>query len=114
MNESESPSTSGVECIYSTRVPAREAQAKFIAERFAKYAGVKLRPRPALPDNETPQGMPKPNGNEGLPILRDTTPPAFLLEMGFISNERDVRTVRTKGATALLQVIRDINAEGVV
>jgi hypothetical protein len=40
-----------------------------------------------------------------LGIIRDTTPWAFLIELGFISNPSDLATVRRTGATALLQVI---------
>jgi len=40
-----------------------------------------------------------------LGIIRDTTPWAFLIELGFITNTSDLATVRKTGSTALLQVI---------
>ena len=40
-----------------------------------------------------------------LGIIRDTTPWAFLIELGFMSNPSDLATIRRTGANALLQAI---------
>jgi N-acetylmuramoyl-L-alanine amidase len=106
MNSAESKSATGVECIFSEDSPAeRKRQADLLGSEFAKAVGLPY--RRTLSDHQTPAGK-----LNGLPILRDTKCAAFLLEMGFITNESDCRKVQELGPTALAHAISMLRAEG--
>jgi N-acetylmuramoyl-L-alanine amidase len=110
----------GAEVVYAHNAPdLRRVQAKVLADTYAKYVG--LPSRGALKDTDTPAGKPRilPDGTkiQGLPILRDTNIPAFLFELGFITNTKDRDRVQSQGGSSLgmaIRKLRDTNWEEVL
>lgn len=106
MNEGP-PKASGVEVVYTYASPTpelRKAQAEAIGKKAASYMGLPF--RGTILDSETPNGRQKESGRKGLPMLRDSNMPAFILELGFITNKTDLAKVRKKGGTAIAEAIR--------
>jgi N-acetylmuramoyl-L-alanine amidase len=102
MNAAEAQSASGVEVVYAHNgPPSRAAQAEKIGRLLAEELGLKF--RRALVDLDTPAGK-----KNGLPILRDTVRPAFLIEFGFITNPADRKRVRERGRKGLARVINNL------
>ena len=79
---------SGVEVVIAN--PARKEEARVFGEAFADYTFSHL--RRVLVDTETPRGR--------VGILH-TPPPAYLLEMGFVTNKDDVERVEKYGRQAV-------------
>lgn len=99
MNAAISKAATGVEVVISQLAPpSRKIQAKTMAGVLSEVLG--LRNRGVLLDGQTVKG-----GRNGLAIVRDTLCPAFLLELGFISNEGDIAAVRERGADAVEKAI---------
>ena len=93
----------GVEVIHAHTAPMeRAAQATLVANVCAHVMGIPC--RGVRLDTDTPAGA-----RNGLAILRDTTCPALLVELGFITNKTDVERVRLKGTLAICESIRKIN-----
>jgi N-acetylmuramoyl-L-alanine amidase len=93
------PSATGVEVIVAaTAATERFEQAKGIATALSAHLG--LRNRGVLADIMTDNGRKK-----GLTVLRKTKMPAFLLELGFVTNKNDVALVLERGADAILAAI---------
>lgn len=74
----------------------RYHEAQEIAKILAQVLG--LPNRGVITDRKTPRGS--------IAIVEKTNPPAFLLELGNIQNERDALTVRECGAQAVIAVIK--------
>jgi N-acetylmuramoyl-L-alanine amidase len=109
LNSANSAAATGVECIYAHNAPAiRATQALYLANTFASLAG--LVSRGAKADILTPKGEQRASG-QGLPVLRDSRPPAFLLEAGFISNQENVQILREKGGPALAETLQKFIAK---
>jgi N-acetylmuramoyl-L-alanine amidase len=95
-NASDNPNSTGTEVIYSATAPvARLHEADNISRIVAGKLG--LTNRGAKIDSETPR--------KKIAILRETKAPALLIELGFITNENDVRAVRECGAEAVIAAI---------
>jgi N-acetylmuramoyl-L-alanine amidase len=115
MNEGP-PAASGVEVVYPAITPSiREYQASQLAKEFAARVGLPVRHSEGkypgtVKDSETPQGAK--NGGAGLPMLRKTKCPAFILEAGFISNHNDTDAVMERGGSALALSLRKLWEEG--
>jgi N-acetylmuramoyl-L-alanine amidase len=104
MNASDNPQATGLEVVVNYRTwPFRSRQGREMGEFLAERMG--LRFRGVVKDCDTPAGREKPNGNKGLPILRDTNVPAFLIELGFVSNPSDVEAVKKHAPAALNELI---------
>ena len=101
LNSSSNPSTSGVEVLYSHSVPARRRVAAAIAEAVAATLG--LPNRGAKSDRDSSRGS--------IAILNRTECPAYLIEMGFVTNPEDVLRVRECGVDALIAAISVIAKE---
>ena len=99
------PKSTGTEVVYSYDAPPeRRQEAARIAEFVSRKLGIPN--RGSVIDTDTPNGKPRPNGTKGLPILRDTSLPAFILELGFISNQKELQLVKKKGGQAIAELIR--------
>lgn len=106
MNSSENPAATGTEVLVShLSSKARFAQAATISQVIAEHIGLKN--RGAKIDT---MAAPK-AGTTGLPILRDTKVPAFLIELGFISNKTDLVRVWTKGEGAIAAAVRALRGD---
>jgi N-acetylmuramoyl-L-alanine amidase len=92
---------SGVEVVFHWDAGAeRKRMAEAFGRKFASYC--KLPFRRAITDLETPAGE-----KSGLPMLRDTKMPAYILEMGFINNPLDAIAIQERGAEALVWAIEE-------
>lgn len=82
----------GCEVLYAgNSSPERKEQAALLSASLAR--GLGLKDRGAKPDSYTRHGS--------LPLLRRTSIPAFLLELGFIDNPKDVSRVLDHGPDAI-------------
>ncbi len=101
------PQAHGVEVVYHYAAnQLRRNQAFDIGQAFADSLGIRF--RRVLTDTETPAGIPRKGKKAGLPILRDTICPAFILEAGFITNEVDRHALLARGHYALTILINKI------
>lgn len=99
MNAAADHGATGVEIVVSETAPVeRRRQAAVMVEALSRSLG--LRNRGVKLDVDTPKGA-----KRGLPIVRDTRCPAFLLEVGFISNPKDIAAVLEGGADAVRDAI---------
>lgn len=89
---------SGNEVFYHGGYPELKVKADKISKVLEKWMGVIS--RWGKPDTATRFGR--------LGFCRDTTPLAYLLELGFITNMDDVDDVWVKGAAALTTVINTV------
>lgn len=101
MNSSENETATGVEVLYSHGVPGRKEVAAAISRAVSGVLG--LVDRGAKSDRESARGS--------IAILNKTDCPAYLLEIGFVSNAGDVKAVREKGHDALVTAIATIAKE---
>lgn len=101
MNSSGSEKASGVEVIYSHFAPHRRAKAERISKIVAATLG--LPDRGPKTDRESQRGS--------LAILNRTDCPAYLLEIGFVTNPEDVLRVRECGVDALIAAIGQIQKD---
>lgn len=92
MNDAEDAKASGVEVYYSKRTPQHKADAEKILKAIADY--LDLPARGAFPSNHSQ--------HSSLAILDDTKPEAYLVEIGFVSNGKDVAVVKQCGAGAVV------------
>lgn len=96
MNSAESESASGTEVIIDNRAPVeRYHEAQEIARIVSGVLGIPN--RGVKTDRETPR--------KSIAIVEDTRPPAFLVELGFVTNPRDVQAVEACGAQAVIAAI---------
>lgn len=106
MNAAVDPAATGVEVLIAlTSPPERRAEALVVVQEAAET--LKLRNRGLKFDVESVKGKLR-----GLPIVRSTHCPAFLLEMGFISNRNDVAAVEARGAEAIRNAVLALKEEG--
>jgi hypothetical protein len=99
MNSAESESATGTEVIVDNRAGAeRYHEAQNISRIVAGVLG--LPDRGAKTDRETPR--------KSIAIVEDTRPPAYLIELGFVTNPRDVQAVEACGAQAVIAAINAI------
>lgn len=106
MNAAETPEASGVEVLIALASPAeRRAEALLLARELSQT--LRLKNRGLKFDVESVKGA-----GRGLPIVRDTSCPAFLLELGFISNKNDVAAVEARGAEAIRNAVLALKEEG--
>jgi N-acetylmuramoyl-L-alanine amidase len=102
LNESDSEKASGVEVVVAgTASPERYAQARALGTTVAQELRLKF--RRVIADTETPRGR--------IGILRQTDIPAFVLELGFVSNQNDVLNVKKYGRQAVCEGIRALAGE---
>lgn len=101
MNSAENENASGTEVIYSAAAPHRRDVAAKISKAVAATLGTI--DRGPKSDKESARGS--------LAILNRTACPAYLIEMGFVSNSDDVRKVRECGMDAVIEAIRVIEEE---
>jgi N-acetylmuramoyl-L-alanine amidase len=103
MNAADSEKASGTEVIVDDRAGiARYHEAQNISRIVAGVLG--LPDRGAKTDIEGPRGS--------IAIVEDTNPPAYLVELGFVTNEGDVRAVEACGVEAVIAAIDAIVAAG--
>lgn len=101
MNSADDPAVSGTEVLYGGNAPvSRLRDADEVSRIVAGKLGLKN--RGAKVDTETPR--------KRIAILRDTDPPALLIELGFITNPNDVKAVRECGAEAVIAAINALVA----
>jgi N-acetylmuramoyl-L-alanine amidase len=99
MNSSDNPNATGTEVVYGGNAPAsRLRQADELSRVVSGVLG--LPNRGPLIDTATPR--------KKIALLRRTKAPALLIELGFITNENDVRAVRECGAEAVIAAINAI------
>lgn len=97
MNSAISAKARGVEVVIADGAPAARAeQAAMIAEIVAKSLRIPLRSKPVIREADTPR--------KRLAAVRDTRCPAFILEIGFLSNPDDRRAVLMRGICAVGEV----------
>lgn len=100
LNSSPSSKATGTEVVIArTAPPARLEQAKVLGQEIARV--LRLPWRGVVYDDETPNGK-----GAGLLVLRGTKAPAFLIEFGFISNQKDREAVIARGIQSLAEGIR--------
>lgn len=96
MNSSENPAMSGVLVVVDNGAPSdRHRTAMQISRILAGILGIP--DRGVLLDSETPR--------RSIAIVEKTRPPAYLIELGFVTNPQDVQAVATCGAQAVIAVI---------
>lgn len=88
----------GAEVLYAATVPQRADDAARLAASYCRWSGLKN--RGAKPDTSSQHPR--------LAVLRDTKCPAFLWELGFINNPKDVQRVISRGGSSVLQAYRDV------
>ena len=89
--DSASPDASGSTIFYETGNGGAGNFAETLLQKVT--AVLKLNSRGARPDSQTSHGR--------LGIIRDTVCPAWLLELGFLSNVSDLNSIRARGADAI-------------
>ncbi len=93
--DSATPAASGATMFYLTESEFAKNGATKMVERYAETVGIKS--RGAKGDTTNRHGR--------LAIIRDTKPLAFLLEMGFITNNRDLTQVRVNAAQGIQHAV---------
>jgi hypothetical protein len=101
MNSADSEEASGVEVLYSHAVPARRRVAAEISRVIAN--ALCLPDRGPKSDRQSARGA--------IAILNKTECPAYLIEMGFVTNPEDVERVRESGVAALISALEVIARE---
>lgn len=105
LNASTNPKATGSEVLIALTAPdERRAQALVIAREL--HETLNIPDRGLKFDVEAAKGW-----NRGLPILRKTLKPAFLLELGFITNPIDVVAVEAHGAQAIRNAVSALKEE---
>ena len=98
LNASNDRTVEGSEIWYYGGSPNSEELAMDLAEKQSKV--LRNRNRGAKPDTNNRHGR--------LGIIRDTKPWAFLTEMAFISNTKDLAKARNHGTEALIRLVDTI------
>lgn len=93
--DSASPQAEGATMFYYAGDEKSKDMAESFIDVYTKETGIKK--RKSLGDTQNRHGR--------LGIIRDTKPRAFLIELGFISNEKDLAIVREKSVDALCNSI---------
>ena len=91
------PIARGLEGWYGTGKASGRALADILVNTLAETTGLPLRSKPLLPSNLDRLGR--------LAILDDTIPTACLLELGFVTNARDVLAMQAR--SSFVEGIRD-------
>lgn len=101
MNASTNAASTGVEVIYCDTAPDIRAH---LSEKLANTvaAALKLKSRGAIEDARTPR--------KKIGILHQVKIPAYLLEIGFLTNPKDLESVRKFGSLAICEGIRVLYA----
>lgn len=96
MNEAKDPEWGGTLVVIDNNAkPERYHEAMEIARIVSGVLGIPN--RGVLLDSKTPR--------KSIGIVEDTDMPAFLIELGFVTNAKDVAAVETCGAQAIIAVI---------
>jgi len=105
LNSATSPLATGSEVLIALTSPEiRRAQALVICREL--HETLNIRDRGLKFDVESVKGA-----GRGLPILRNVFGPAFLLELGFISNTNDVMAIEAHGAKAIRNAVIALKEE---
>lgn len=97
MNDSGGKGASGCEVIIAaTAPPERREEAQTIVDTVSSRLGIPN--RGVKLDSETPR--------KRLPLLRNTTAPAYILECGFVDSDKDVAAIRQRGVSAIAAALR--------
>lgn len=95
-NEAKDPEWGGTLVVIDNKAPAeRYHEAMEIARIVSSVLGIPN--RGVLLDSKTPR--------KSIGIVEDTDPPAYLIELGFVTNSADVKAIETCGAEAIIAVI---------
>ena len=95
MNAAENDTASGTEVLYSHAAPKNKPVAADMSKAVAETLG--LKDRGAKSSSDSARGH--------LAILDKTNPPAFLVELGFVTNRRDYDFVKANGVDAVFAAI---------
>lgn len=100
LNGSSNPKSSGCEIWYYGGSPIAQRLARKASTVLSDTLQIRKRGNGAYPDTKNRYGQ--------LGIIRNTTPFAFLLECGFVTNPDDVRNARKYGYQAIADTIKAI------